>query len=196
MSSNLIAESFVSAVAVQVDTPDGPSFVQFGESSTQKPQVCINFEILEGDDAGRRIAWFGYFTEGAAQRTVESLRYCGFKGNDLAMAVTQDLDQVVQLQIKHEEYKGKVSAKVAWVNRGGGGGYKLEKQMGKSQLAQFAAMMKGSVGAIPEAPGKKADRTAKPAASTGGGGSQGNSEGPPAGWSENTAPPDDDGIPF
>jgi hypothetical protein len=192
----LVAAGHYRAVAVLTTTPDGETFAQFGETKNGNPQVVVNFEILDGPEAGRRIAWFGYFTEKTAQRTVESLRYCGFKGNDLSAAVTQPLDQEVQIVIDHEEYNGKTSAKVQWVNRGGGDGFRLEKPMDRRGLERFAAQMKASVMQIPDAPGKKGERGAKapPAEDQG--------DVPPAGWdqqSRSSAPPvkdDDDGIPF
>lgn len=159
---NLIPAGFYRAVAVALNSPDGETFVQFGESKNGNPQVVVNFEILEGEQAGRRIAWFGYFTEKTAPRTVESLRYCGFVGNDLAAAVTQQLDQEVQIVVGHEDYQGKTSAKVQWVNRGGGDGYRLEKSMDRNALRQFAAQMKGAVMSAPEVAGKKAERGAPP----------------------------------
>lgn len=159
---DLIPAGYYRAVAVPVDTDDGPTYVQFGESSKGTSQAVVNFEILDGECAGRRIVWFGYFSEKTVTRTVESLRYCGFKGDDLAALLTQTLDQEVQLVIQHEDYQGTTSAKVAWVNRAGGGGFKLKEPMQKAGLQRFAAMMKNSVKAIPEAPGPKGERGAKP----------------------------------
>jgi hypothetical protein len=179
---SLIEAGYYKAAAVPITTPDGDTYVQFGESKTGKPQVVVNFEILEGPDAGRRIAWFGYFTEKTVQRTVESLRYCGFKGDDLAGAVTQVLDQEVQIVVAHEEYDGKVTARVNWVNRAGGDGFRMEKTMGRTALTQFAAQLRNAVRQVPEAGGRKAERNGKPAG------------GPPEAGDQR--PPADDEIPF
>jgi hypothetical protein len=191
----LIPEGKYRAVALQVSVEGyGQSFVQFGESSAGNPQVIVNFEILDGEYAGRRKTWFGVFTENTTQRTIEALRYCGFKGDDLAAAMSQQLDQEVQIVIGHEEYQGKVSDRIKWVNRGGGGVFKLEKPMDRTGLAQFAAQMKSKVRQVPDAPGargEKPQRSASPRSSSAPG-----SGGPPPGWSDNQRPPSDDDIPF
>jgi len=162
--SNLISKGIHRAVAVPVSTADGQSWAQFGESSEKgTPQVVINFEILDGDDVGRRIAWIGYFTDKTVQRTVESLRFCGFTGDDLAGAVVQQLDQEVGIVVEHEEYDGKTRARVRWVNRAGGEGLKLEKPMDRTKLSQFSAMLKKTVAAVPAVAGKKAERSPAPA---------------------------------
>lgn len=194
---DLIPAGQYQAVAVPVRTEAGESWAQFGETKNGNPQVVVNFEILEGEQKGRRISWFGYFTDKTTQRTVESLRYCGFTGNDLAAATYMPLDQEVQIVIDHEEYNGKWSAKVQWVNKAGGGLFKLDKPMDKRGLERFAAQMRGAVAAIPDAPGKKAERAQRPAGSGGRGGTAPRSDGPPSGWTDSAPPPPaDDDIPF
>lgn len=192
---DLIPAGQYAAVAVPVRTEAGDSWAQFGETKNGNPQVAVNFEILEGEHSGRRITWFGYFTEKTTVRTVESLRYCGFTGNDLAAATYMPLENEVQIVIDHEEYNGKWSAKVQWVNKAGGGLFKLEKPMDKRGLERFAAQMRGAVGAIPDAPGKKAERAQRPAGN-GHGAQPPSPGGPPAGWRDSAPPPDDSDIPF
>lgn len=190
MSADLIPEGFYDAVAYKVATEDfGETYAQVGNSPEKgTPQVVVNVEIVgEGEWAGRRIAYVGYFTDDSIQRTVESLRYFGFRGNDLAGLVTQQLDQRVQIVVRHEEWKGKVRAKIAWVNRPGGGALKLTQPMNKDNLRTFAARMKGAVGMVPDSGGT-------PKVSGGGGQGQRRSGPPP----RDEPPPhgDDDGIPF
>jgi len=166
---NLIEPGYYRAVATPISVEGGgETYVQFGESSkSATPQVVVNFEILEGPETGRRIAWFGYFTEKTVARTVESLRFCGFKGDDLAGAVTQKLDQEVQIVVAHEDYEGKAQAKVRWVNRSGGDGFRMDKPMVGSALTKFAAQMRNAVKAVPEASGKRAEKPAARPAATG-----------------------------
>jgi hypothetical protein len=102
--------------------------------------------------------WFGFFTAKTWERTVESLRYCGFKGDDLASLPAQQLDNEVRITIEHSEWQGKMQAKVAWVNAGYSG-IKLADPMDMNELRQFAARMKSSVKNIKEVEGKKAERT-------------------------------------
>jgi hypothetical protein len=131
-----------------------------GLTNGNKEQVGVLFEILEGDQAGARITWYGYFhgttpEKGAknAKRTLESLRACGWKGDDLT-----NLDGVteceVELQVERDTYEGKERAKVAWVNKIGGIAMKSPLTGGAAQA--FAAKMRGlamSVKAeVPEPP--------------------------------------------
>lgn len=176
---SMIEAGYYRAVAVPVSTPDGDTYAQFGEGKNH-PQVVVNFEILDGPEAGHRIAWFGHFSEKTIHRTVESLRYCGFKGDDLAGAVTQKLDQEVQIVVAHDDYNGKTTAKVNWVNRAGGDGFRMDKPMAGTALSRFAAQMKNAVRQIPEANGKKAERGAPGTAQSTG----------------DQSPPADDHIPF
>jgi hypothetical protein len=189
--SDLIPEGTYEALAYPVETEEfGLTYVQFGEAKTGTPQVVVNTEICEGEQAGKRLAYIGYFTDDTARRTVESLRYFGFKGNDLATAVTQKLDQKVQIVVEHEDYEGKRSAKIRWVNRAGGGALRLQAPMKKDDLRRFAARMANVVRGVPDGGSPPAGRQATPA--TGGskaGGSRHREEPQPP-------PPVDDDIPF
>lgn len=160
--TNLLPAGRYRAVGVLMTTDNGRTYCQFGKTQGGSPQVCVNFEILEGEQMGRRIAWFGFFTEKTTQRTIEALRYCGFKGNDLAELETQALDNEVEIIVQHEEYQGKWRARVAWVNQVGGGGFKFAKAMDRSGIRAFAAQMRTAVGSVPEAAGKKAERQPPP----------------------------------
>ncbi len=159
MSYELIPPGDYRAVAVPVTTDDGPTFVQFGKTNSGKTFVLLNFEILDGPSAGKTISWRGFFTtEKAEKRTVESLRYCGFRGEELSAASAQELDQEVSIAIDHEEYEGKVRDRVKWVNRPGGRGYKLKEQLPGADLKKLSSSLKLKVKDIPEEPGKKAER--------------------------------------
>ncbi len=160
--SDMIPEGYYNATAVPVATDNGPQKVQFGFTKENKRQVAVCFEILDGEYAGHKLTWFGYFTEKTTERTIQALRYCGFRGDDLMAANDQALDQAVSITVEHAEYLGKVSAKVAWVNAPGGGGFKLSAPMKKDDLRRFAAEMKMAVRGIPDAPGEKAVRGSSP----------------------------------
>jgi len=152
----MIPAGIYNAVAVPVDTEEeGRLWAQFGEAKSGTKQVVVHFQILEGDHAGTRLPWFGFFTKDAARRTVEALRLAGFKGDDLATLPTQQLDQKVSVTVEHSEWEGKVRAKVAWVNRPGGGGVKLANPMGADKLRMFAAQMKTHVKGVAEVAGEK-----------------------------------------
>lgn len=125
---------------------------QFGKAGTDdKPNVGIMFKIIDGPDKGRTIPWFGYFTAKTFERTCESLRYCGWKGTDIANLGT--LDQIVDLDVAHEEYEEKQRARVNWVNRHGG--MSLKNPMNEAEIAKLAAKLKSKALKIPEVDGIK-----------------------------------------
>jgi len=148
--ANLIPEGFYRAVAVKP--------IQFGESGTGTKQVLVQFEILDGEHAGRVLPWFGFFSEKAHERTLEALRLCGFKGDDLMSVLEQPMNQEVSVTVGHNTYEGKTHARVDWVNAPGGGGVTLAKPMGSDQFRQFAAQMKARLAKVPAVDGKKAER--------------------------------------
>ena len=121
--------------------------VQWGETKNGKKQVAVQFELLSGDDMGQTVTWFGYFTDGTWKRTMESLRYMGWRGDDLSDL--GPLDQQVEIVVELDEYNGKIRPKVQWVNRPGGGRVKLEKPLGDSELKKFAAQMKQRAKSVP-----------------------------------------------
>lgn len=196
-TSNLIPIGYYRAVAVPVFIDGAELWAQFGETQEGQPQVAITFAILDGPSAGRRAAWFGSFSAAAIKRTIESLRYCGFKGDKLANLLSQKINQEVSITVEHNEWKGKVTAKVAWVNAAGGGGIKLAKPLGTDQLRLFSAKMEmhvkgvaevaGAPAAAPVAASQPAAAPPEPAEDKG--------DDPWAGGG-NPPPPGDDSIPF
>jgi len=173
-----VPRGFYTAVAVPIEIDGLETWAQFGASKNKgTKQVVLNMEIVEGDYAGSRLAWFGYFTQDSADRTIEALRLVGFKGDDLATLPTQKLGQRVSIVVEEEEYDGKVRSKIAWINRLGGGGMKLERTMDANELRLFAAQLKARVRSKPEVAGE----AAAPA---------------PRGSAPDPKRPDDDSIPF
>lgn len=163
----MIPEGKYNAHAIQWD------FGFAGEKNTR--QICVQFEILEGEWAGHCFNWYGFFTDKSKERTIESLRYCGWTNDDI-MSMEGMGTKVVQLDIVHEEQTvgkgaGKVHPKVRFVNRlGGGGTIKLDKPMDMAQKRMFAAEMRMLAKSIPPMAGGQnvADRakTEKPSGST------------------------------
>lgn len=124
------------------------------------------------------------------KRTVESLRYMGFKGEDLAEVETQELDQIISVVVEHDEHDGKEYLKIAWVNQNGGGSIQFTP-MKKSDIKNFAKKMRAGLSKINDVSGERYDATTtpevadKPAKSSKSGGGR---EEPP--------PPMNDDIPF
>jgi hypothetical protein len=95
----------------------GTSYAQLGLSKNSgTKQVVIMFEITKGPCKGEVLPWFGYFTMDSKARTVESLRLCGFTGQNILDVETQKLDGEVVLVVENQEYDGKIRSRVAWVN--------------------------------------------------------------------------------
>ncbi len=117
-----------------------------GESGNHNPQVAVHFK-LEGVD--ETITWYGSFSENLGsgkktplERTIESLRLCGWVGDDLSnlQGVT---DNDVSLTIEHDSYDGNVRAKVKWINPPGG--LALKAPLSADRAKAFAASMRGKV---------------------------------------------------
>lgn len=93
---------------------------QLGETSKHNPEVAVLFEIItEAPESA--LTWHGYFTEATTERTIESLRIAGWKGDDLmdfeaGYTFPADAPEV-DLVVEDEEYEGKTYARVQWVNR-------------------------------------------------------------------------------
>lgn len=140
------------AVVIPVSTEHGEVACQFGKSKNKgTPQVVVAFEILRGPDAGQTISWFGYFSDNvtATDRTFAALRACGFTGDDLERFPDQRPTNEVEIVVGHEEYEGKMQAKVQWVNAPGRG-VKLADPMRGQDLRMFAGRFKSKLKNIPE----------------------------------------------
>jgi len=147
----MIPEGEYQARAVTVDTEEyGPVWAQFGATETGTDQVAVTFEIISGPYKGERLTWFGYFTEKATERTIQALRYCGLKGDDIMLAMEQPIDQEVQITIKHDTYRGKTRAKINWINPPGGGGFKLKKSLDAEKRTELSQRLRGVLRSTPE----------------------------------------------
>lgn len=113
-----------------------------GHSSTGKEQVAVEFVLIGGEHDGRSITWYGYFTDGAVDRTLDSLRHCGWSGDNFPDLSGLDKNEV-QIVVEQEEYQGHWSDKVKWVNKAGG--VALKDPMNDAQAKSFAQRMKGKL---------------------------------------------------
>lgn len=118
------------------------------ESQNKKtPQVVVDFEIGAAEQAGQRVQWVGFLTDKTTERTIESLRYAGWRGADLADLSDLSREDVpaVELVIAHEEYEGKTYARVQWVNRVGG---RVGAALPAEQAKALSAKMRGAIAAV------------------------------------------------
>jgi len=163
-------------------TGDGEDY-QWGKTQGGKVQIVVRVKTLEGESSGQTISWFGYFTPKTEERTMQSLRYMGWKGNDLMNLGA--LRQEFEIVVEHEEYEGRLRAKVAWINRLGGGQVKLKNPMGDDELRHFAAQMKLSASKVAEVEGVVSE------SQTGGVSSgSGSASGAADPWDEEPPPPE------
>jgi len=150
---------------------------EFGFTNTGTEQVAVTFEVVEdGEFQGERIAWFGFFTEATAERTIQALRVCGWTGDDLSDLSGFDANEV-ELVVEHEEYQGKTTAKVKWVNKVGNR-VVLKHKMSDAQRTELAKRMKGLAVSTRKHPAAgAAPTTTKPPTK-----SQSNGKGYPEDW--------------
>jgi hypothetical protein len=123
----------------------------FGTAAQGTEQVAVEVEILEGEQAGRFMTWFGFFTDKTSERTVESLRLLGWQSDDISRLEGLGSRRVA-IVVEHETYQGKTSAKIQWINRLGGLGVKLKAPMDDAAKRKFAARMKSFAKAQPALP--------------------------------------------
>lgn len=124
------------------------------ESPEKKtPEVAVEFEFTSPGFEGQSSTWHGYLSEKAFDRTIESLRICGWTGDDLADLAGLDTNEV-NLVVKNEEYNGKTYPKIQFVNRPGG--LAVKEPMAPDKAKSFAASMRSRIRAIDAANGRKA----------------------------------------
>jgi hypothetical protein len=115
-----------------------------GRTSKGTEQVAVEFQLYDAEGVpGASITWFGYFSDATFERTIESLRHCGWVGDDLSDLTGIDSNEV-SLVIENEEYQGKLYPKVRWVNAPGGG-VALREQLSATEAKSFAQRMRSRI---------------------------------------------------
>jgi hypothetical protein len=111
-----------------------------GETKTGKEQVVVRFALLDEGFEEQSITWFGVFaTEKMSRRILEGLRACGWRGDDVG-DLSGVTDNPVEIEVEHETWNGRTSARVKWVNPLGGGA--VVTPMSPERTRAFAARMK------------------------------------------------------
>lgn len=131
----------------------------FGVGTTKAgdPKAMVMFTLKDENGTSHDMTWNGSLKEGRAREiTIDALLICGLKGDDLSrlsMGVESgilDVNSDVQLDIQHESFEGKTSAKIKWVNRPGGAAFRdkltpdlaVQKMAGLNLKADIAARRK------------------------------------------------------
>ena len=84
----------------------------------------MQVSILFSFDTDKQLAWFGSLKDGKAfEITMKTLQLMGFDGKlaieTLAQGVMSgllDLDKEYSIKIENEEYEGKITTKIKWIN--------------------------------------------------------------------------------
>jgi hypothetical protein len=118
-----------------------------------KEQIVVKFAIVGGPHDGQSVDWTGFFTERTFDRTIQSLRYCGWRGDDIADLTGVDTHEV-EIVVEHNEYNGKVYPRVAWVNQIGG-----RARMPAEEAREFAESIKSRIVGMRSAEPEAADAT-------------------------------------
>jgi len=123
---------------------------QFGFSKNGTKQICVQFKILDDEEsAGRTILWYGLFSEAKCgkmtqwERSVLSIQYMGMVGDDLKNP--GPLETAVEIEVEENEWEGKTSSRVSWVNRWGSQKISLKAPMSEQDVEQFAAAMQSRI---------------------------------------------------
>lgn len=98
--------------------------VDWGCTATKENavQVVCMFEYIQ-EGKPLRLNWFGSFKEKAFDRTIEALKFLGFKGSDLSIladgqggkALIKGIEAEIVVEVR-PNLTGKIVAGIAWVN--------------------------------------------------------------------------------
>lgn len=154
-----IEGDFAGVTVPVIDEGGTEHIVQWGRSKEGTKHVLIYFELLDGPNAGTHLPWFGYFTKNSYERTLKSLRLIGWKGNDVADAASQPLNQKVSVSVGHNENpnNGRTYARIDWVNRLGSGTIKMGDPMSAADVRSFSASLRSKT--PPEEDGERVERS-------------------------------------
>lgn len=135
--------------------------IELGFTSTGKEQAKVKLMISDREDPdhAKWINAFLYFTPNATARALESLRAMGWTGTDITeiehLAAIGELSKEVEIVVAHEEWKGKTSAKVKYINDPNKP--REAKTMSDDAKKAFAARIKESLAPVESTPSTSAD---------------------------------------
>lgn len=112
----------------------------FGRTQNGNEYIGIMFEVTSGEHAGKVFSWRGFFTEATLDRTLESLRHCGWDSDSIVELDALGTNEV-ELVLEEEQYEGKTFTRVKWVNRPSR--LAIGEPLTGSELQAFAARLRG-----------------------------------------------------
>jgi hypothetical protein len=114
-----------------------------GKASTGTEQIAVSLQITSGEMQGQTVVWYGYFTERATERTLESLRHLGWTSDDIT-ALDGLGEKEASIVIEHEpDQSGQPRVRVKWVN-GLGSGIAMKERLAPNEAKALAARLKGA----------------------------------------------------
>ena len=132
------------------------------ETKAGAPRYEITFEIYEdGKPSGVTVRYSGSLDGDFGDKTLNTLKICGAKGDDLN-ALTLAYDTDVRIKIKDREYNGKTLHEVWFVDP-------VRATLDPSKAASFTDRLRTALGTAPTqpAPAKPVAKTPWGAAKTG-----------------------------
>lgn len=110
---------------------------QYGCTSNNNDQIAVDLALK---DIGEQVTTFLVFTEKSAEYSIERLRAMGWEGDDLSNLAGLDRNEV-DVEVKYEEYQGKMQMRVQVLT--GGGRVVLQNAMDDKAKKAFAARFRG-----------------------------------------------------
>lgn len=120
-----------------------------GTAKTGTEQIVVEFQLIGGDEDGKRLTDFFPLSEKAIQYTFEKLAAAGWDGQD--MVSWNGLGSVeCRLVVEDEEHEGKLRTKIIFVNRVG---VAMKNAMDAAAKNDFASRMRGHLAAFQQEKG-------------------------------------------
>lgn len=107
------------------------------------PQLLVKFDIHDAAFPGERFNNYFSFNGGAFKYSVENLRTMGLKHDDLDRVTAADLPNEVDLVLAPDEWQGKTTLKLKFVNDPNFQG--KAKKADPSKLREFAQQAKAQI---------------------------------------------------
>jgi hypothetical protein len=157
---NIIPAGYYLAVVSPVNVEGRTASIQWGPATPKSPfTAAVAFKVTHGDYAGMVLTKFFYFGDvldkggrTAMDRSLESLRIAGFKGDDIDTFSDQAPANQVEITVEHQEYQGKTQARIGFVQRpgGSGSGYVIKEAIPPRELKSIAGRLKNRLSKVAE----------------------------------------------
>ena len=126
--------------------PQNGWFIELGENNT--PAILLNLKVTDGKHEGEEITFHAWISDKSMERSIKNLKEVfGFNGDLLALSrcltTGPFVGKACSVVCEEEEFKGKISVKVKWLNRAGGGGSGMDPDKATALAARLNDAAKG-----------------------------------------------------